>query len=77
MPSTHALTANEVAELLDTTSTTLPTVEHGTAPRDLLATRRQLREMGLRPGGHPPVAQMRCRRCATRPTRTCTNPAWL
>ncbi|WP_228471513.1 RRQRL motif-containing zinc-binding protein [Streptomyces alkaliphilus] len=40
-------------------------------------TRRQLRDAGLRPGGHAPVAILRCRRCAYRPLRTCTRPAWL
>ncbi|WP_020497636.1 RRQRL motif-containing zinc-binding protein [Sciscionella marina] len=34
----------------------LPLLSHGWAPRELLATRRQLRELGLRPGGADPVA---------------------
>ncbi|MEU1122007.1 RRQRL motif-containing zinc-binding protein [Streptomyces sp. NPDC005899] len=42
-----------------------------------LATRRQLRALGLRPGGHDPVAQLRCRACLTKPARTCTRMAYL
>jgi hypothetical protein len=42
----------------------LPLLSWGTAPKHLLATRRQLRAMGLRPNGQEPVAYMyfRCRR---------------
>lgn len=41
----------------------LPLLSYGIAPRTLLATRRQLRRMGLRPGGADPVAVLyfRCR----------------
>lgn len=73
----HSLGADEVAALLAQSPSTLPTLEHGAVSARVLATRRQLREMGLRPGGHDPVAQLRCRRCATRPTRECTRMAWL
>jgi hypothetical protein len=34
----------------------LPLMSWNIAPRNLLATRRQLRQMGLRPGGQDPVA---------------------
>ncbi|NUT91247.1 MAG: hypothetical protein HOY78_04380 [Saccharothrix sp.] len=34
----------------------MPLLSYGCAPRDRLATYRQLREMGLRPGGADPVA---------------------
>src|SRR5699024_3236647 len=34
----------------------LPLLSWGSAPTDTLATRRQLRLMGLRPGGQDPVA---------------------
>ncbi|MFJ8351497.1 RRQRL motif-containing zinc-binding protein [Streptomyces sp. NPDC094153] len=54
----------------------LPEYDWQTAPEDL-ATRRQLRAARLRPGGHDPVAILRCRACATRPQRTCTRPAYL
>ncbi|OSC53617.1 hypothetical protein B5181_37730 [Streptomyces sp. 4F] len=54
----------------------LPEYDWGTAPVDQLATRRQLRAAGLRPGGHDPVAILRCKACATR-DRTCTRPAYL
>lgn len=42
----------------------LPLLSWGSAPSHLLATRRQLRELGLRPGGQEPVAYLyfRCRR---------------
>ncbi|GAB2891802.1 RRQRL motif-containing zinc-binding protein [Streptomyces mayteni] len=36
----------------------MPTYPWGQAPRDRFATRRQLRAMGLRPGGQPVAAQM-------------------
>ncbi|MFI2471524.1 hypothetical protein ACH475_35000 [Streptomyces globisporus] len=41
--------------------------------------RRQLRALGLRPGGHDPVAVLRCRSCAYRPGQACIHPtrAWL
>jgi hypothetical protein len=41
----------------------IPLLSYGIAPRDKLATRRQLRAMGLRPGGQDPAALMyfRCR----------------
>ncbi len=55
----------------------LPEYDWGTAPTDQLATRRQLRAARLRPGGHGPIAILRCRACATRPQRTCTRPAYL
>ncbi|MFD7941520.1 RRQRL motif-containing zinc-binding protein [Streptomyces sp. NPDC059744] len=42
-----------------------------------LATRRQLRALGLRAGGHDPVAQLRCRHCLAHPARTCTRMAYL
>lgn len=41
----------------------LPLLSWGNAPREVLATRRQLRGMGLRPNGQEPVAYLyfRCR----------------
>ncbi|WP_063762399.1 RRQRL motif-containing zinc-binding protein [Streptomyces sp. NRRL F-5123] len=54
----------------------LPTYDWNTAPRHLLATRRQLRARGLRPGGQNPVAQLRCKDC-TGLTRDCGRMAWL
>jgi hypothetical protein len=53
-----------------------PEYDWNTAPKDLLATRRQLRAMRLRPGGHDPVALLRCKKC-TGLTRVCTRSAWL
>ena len=53
-----------------------PEYDWTTAPKGLLATRRQLRAVRLRPGGHDPVALLRCRKC-TGLTRVCTRPAWL
>jgi hypothetical protein len=42
----------------------LPLLSWGLAPRDVLATRRQLAALGLRPNGQEPVAYLyfRCRR---------------
>ncbi|MFF9301754.1 RRQRL motif-containing zinc-binding protein [Streptomyces griseoincarnatus] len=55
----------------------LPEYDWGTAPADQLATRRQLRAAGLRPGGQDPAAILRCKACATRPHRACTRAAYL
>nr|MDT0521308.1 RRQRL motif-containing zinc-binding protein [Streptomyces sp. DSM 41633] len=53
---------------------TLPEYDRNTAP-DGLVTRRQLRDMGLSPGGNQgPVAILRCKLCATRPQWSCTHP---
>ncbi|WP_239154383.1 RRQRL motif-containing zinc-binding protein [Amycolatopsis sp. FDAARGOS 1241] len=43
-----------------------PLLSHGIAPRDKLATRRQLRAQGRRPGGQDPAAFLyfRCRKAA-------------
>ncbi|MEV6080983.1 RRQRL motif-containing zinc-binding protein [Streptomyces sp. NPDC052069] len=57
-------------------SGTIPTYDWRASPPGL-ATRRQLRARGLRPGGHDPVAQLRCRHCLTRPARVCTRMAYL
>jgi hypothetical protein len=54
----------------------IETYDWGAAPEGL-ATRRQLRAMGLRPGGHDPIAQLKCRRCSYRPRTECTHRAWL
>jgi hypothetical protein len=64
----------------------LPLLSWGIAPRDKLATRRQLAALGLRPGGQEPVAYLyfRCRKAcrmvfaelfliaAAKPKRTAT-----
>ncbi|MFE0358053.1 RRQRL motif-containing zinc-binding protein [Streptomyces nigra] len=48
--------------------------DRSTVPEGLV-TRRQLREMGLSPGGNEgPVAILRCRLCATRPQWSCRHP---
>ncbi|MFF0509168.1 RRQRL motif-containing zinc-binding protein [Streptomyces fimicarius] len=56
----------------------LPEFDRSVCPPHLV-TRRQLRELGLRPGGHDPVAVLRCRSCAYRPGQACIHPtrAWL
>ncbi|MDT6988241.1 RRQRL motif-containing zinc-binding protein [Streptomyces lusitanus] len=51
----------------------LPEYDRSAVPEGL-ATRRQLREMGLSPGGHDPVAVLRCKLCATRPQWSCGHP---
>jgi len=40
----------------------IPVVRWKQAGYENLATRRQLREMGLRPGGQPPAVRIECRR---------------
>ncbi|MFE5596279.1 RRQRL motif-containing zinc-binding protein [Streptomyces sp. NPDC056549] len=44
-----------------------------------LVTRRQLRALELSPGGHGPVAVLRCKGCSFRPDQACIHPtrAWL
>ncbi|WP_324607913.1 RRQRL motif-containing zinc-binding protein [Streptomyces sp. Tu6071] len=56
----------------------LPEYDRGDCPEGLL-TRRQLRDLGLSPGGHGPVAVLRCKGCAYRPDQACNHPtrAWL
>ncbi|WP_432008010.1 RRQRL motif-containing zinc-binding protein [Streptomyces parvus] len=52
----------------------LPEYDRSTVPEGLV-TRRQLRDMGLSPGGNEgPVAILRCKLCATRPQWSCTHP---
>lgn len=52
----------------------LPEHDRSMVPEGLV-TRRQLREMGLSPGGNEgPVAILRCRLCATRPQWSCRHP---
>ncbi|MZE76763.1 RRQRL motif-containing zinc-binding protein [Streptomyces xinghaiensis] len=56
----------------------LPEFDRRAGPEGLV-TRRQLRERGLSPGGHGPVAVLRCKACSYRPGQACTHPtrAWL
>lgn len=51
----------------------LPEHDRAAIPEGL-ATRRQLRDLGLSPGGQEPVAILRCRLCATRPQWSCRHP---
>ncbi len=57
---------------------TLPEYDRRTCPEGLV-TRRQLREKGLSPGGHGPVAVLRCKGCSYRPDQSCNHPTrgWL
>ncbi|MDQ1051934.1 RRQRL motif-containing zinc-binding protein [Streptomyces sp. V4I2] len=52
--------------------------DRGACPEHLV-TRRQLRDRDVSPGGHGPVAILRCKRCRNRPQWSCTHPgrAWL
>ncbi|MET9656806.1 RRQRL motif-containing zinc-binding protein [Streptomyces sp. NPDC006510] len=61
------------------TDATLPEHDRGKACPPGLLTRRQLREKGLSPGGHGPVAVLRCEYCAYRPDQSCNHPTrgWL
>ncbi|WUW27014.1 hypothetical protein OG521_39780 (plasmid) [Streptomyces sp. NBC_01463] len=56
-----------------TPSATIETFDWQASP-DGLATRRQLRALGLRPGGRDPVAQLRCRTPTPRPRPTMAWP---
>ncbi|MEU9796408.1 RRQRL motif-containing zinc-binding protein [Streptomyces sparsogenes] len=57
---------------------TLPEYDRRTCPEGLI-TRRQLRDKGLSPGGHGPVAVLRCKACSYRPDQSCNHPTrgWL
>lgn len=55
----------------------IPEYDWNSAPKNVLATRRQLRAKGLRPGGQDPAAQLRCRHCSYRPLTKCRHMAWL
>ncbi|MFD4543567.1 RRQRL motif-containing zinc-binding protein [Streptomyces bauhiniae] len=48
-------------DLYDPGDGSLPVFRWKHAGRETLATRRQLRDMGLRPGGQEPVARIECR----------------
>jgi hypothetical protein len=52
---------------------TLPEYDRRSCPKGLV-TRRQLREKGLSPGGHGPVAVLRCKACSYRPDQACIHP---
>ena len=81
----HAGTAGDVTHFLvdvdpyddGSSAGVIPTYDWGSVPVDVLATRRQLRAAGRRPGGHDPVAQLKCRRCSLHPSRECIHKAWL
>ncbi|MEV7076644.1 RRQRL motif-containing zinc-binding protein [Streptomyces sp. NPDC093990] len=50
----------------------LPEYDRGACP-DHLATRRQLRDLRVSPGGHAPVGILRCARCRYTPHWSCTH----
>ncbi|MEU3879658.1 RRQRL motif-containing zinc-binding protein [Streptomyces californicus] len=77
MPRTRRKRPNKVARV-PRSDATLPEHDRRTCPEGL-ATRRQLRDMGLSPGGHGPVAILRCKHCAYRPDQSCNHPTrgWL
>lgn len=52
----------------------LPEYDRGAVPEGLV-TRRQLRDMGLSPGGNDgPVGILRCKWCSYRPWLSCNHP---
>ncbi|MBQ0855730.1 hypothetical protein J8N05_47100 (plasmid) [Streptomyces sp. BH-SS-21] len=59
-------------------SAALEEFDRGACPGHL-ATRRQLRAREVSPGGHGPVAVLRCARCRYTPQWSCSHPgrAWL
>ncbi|MFK0223258.1 RRQRL motif-containing zinc-binding protein [Streptomyces vinaceus] len=77
MPRTRRKRRRELKRVPRSEST-LPEHDRGALPEGLL-TRRQLREKGLSPGGHDPVAVLRCKYCAFRPDQSCNHPTrgWL
>ncbi|CAM5676328.1 RRQRL motif-containing zinc-binding protein [Streptomyces griseomycini] len=77
MPRTRHRRRREITRV-PRTGAALPEHDRGAAPEGL-ATRRQLRALGLSPGGHDPVAVLRCRACAYQPGQSCIHPtrAWL
>ncbi|MEU9376524.1 RRQRL motif-containing zinc-binding protein [Streptomyces sp. NPDC048255] len=77
MPRTRRKRRRELKRV-PRTDATLPEHDRGAIPEGLL-TRRQLREKGLSPGGHDPVAVLRCKYCSYRPDQSCNHPTrgWL
>ncbi|WP_323187118.1 RRQRL motif-containing zinc-binding protein [Streptomyces sp. NBC_00365] len=59
----------------DSSNPLVSAYDWGTAPEGL-ATRRQLRALGLRPAGQEPIV-LRCRPCGYWPGRVCTRPTYL
>ncbi|AXK34674.1 hypothetical protein DVA86_20495 [Streptomyces armeniacus] len=56
----------------------IPEYDRDSCPAHLV-TRRQMRDRNLSPGGHEPVAVLRCKHCSYRPQWSCNHPvrAWL
>ncbi|MEU6602378.1 RRQRL motif-containing zinc-binding protein [Streptomyces flaveolus] len=77
MPRTRKKRRGEVKRV-PRSDAALPEFDRRACPEGLV-TRRQLRERGLSPGGHGPVAVLRCKACAYRPDQACIHPtrAWL
>ncbi|MEU3774229.1 RRQRL motif-containing zinc-binding protein [Streptomyces sp. NPDC032472] len=77
MPRTRRKRRREIKRV-PRSNATLPEHDRGAIPKGLL-TRRQLRDKGLSPGGHDPVAVLRCKYCAFRPDQSCNHPTrgWL
>ncbi|MGD9482864.1 RRQRL motif-containing zinc-binding protein [Streptomyces sp. TRM70308] len=77
MPSRRRKRRREIKHV-PRSEATLPEFDRGAVP-ERLVTRRQLRDMGLSPGGHGPVAVLRCKACSYRPDQACIHPtrAWL
>ncbi|MEQ6027945.1 RRQRL motif-containing zinc-binding protein [Streptomyces salinarius] len=74
----RACPRRDVPERLPRGAQGLPEYDRGACP-DHLATRRQLRDRNVSPGGHRPVAILRCARCRYVPQWSCTHRsrAWL
>ncbi|MGW2690188.1 RRQRL motif-containing zinc-binding protein [Streptomyces sp. NPDC001414] len=77
MPRTRKRRRREVVRVARAAAR-LPEHDRTAVPAGL-ATRRQLRALGLSPGGYDPVAVLRCTWCSYRPQWACIHPtrAWL
>ncbi|MFD3920216.1 RRQRL motif-containing zinc-binding protein [Streptomyces sp. NPDC058595] len=73
MPRTRKRRRREVVVRVLRGAGGLPEYDRGTVPEGL-ATRRQLRDRNLSPGGHGPVAILRCKACSYTPQWSCTHP---
>lgn len=74
MPRTRKGRARRDVQRIPRSMALLPEYDRGAVP-DGLVTRRQLRDMGLSPGGNDgPVAVLRCRWCSYRPQWSCNHP---
>uniref|UniRef100_UPI002F9196DC RRQRL motif-containing zinc-binding protein n=1 Tax=Streptomyces sp. NBC_01562 TaxID=2975879 RepID=UPI002F9196DC len=74
MPRPRRKRRRREAKRIPRSEALLPEFDRAAVPEGL-ATRRQLRDMGLSPGGNDgPVAILRCKYCSYRPDQSCNHP---